>query len=109
MFSVADASPVDMFSAVGMPRWVYELCPRHGDGNQCPMGSFISNVYVGARLQVVPGDTLMIRVVYQLPIFTLPIDPVSVINPNAPMDEIAREFGVRQRSVEDTVRAMVAH
>ncbi len=90
MLIVAHEAPVAMFSPFRTTGWVYEVCARPSRGDQCPKGSFSSNEYGGSRLQVEPGDTLRIRLVNQLPIFTLPIDPDSVINPNAPMDERAR-------------------
>jgi len=89
MLVVAHEAPVDMFAPFRTTGWVYEICQRPAKGEQCPTGSFSSNEYGGSRLQVEPGDTLKIRLVNRLPIFTLPIDPDSAINPHAPMNENA--------------------
>jgi FtsP/CotA-like multicopper oxidase with cupredoxin domain len=90
MMMVAHEAQVSMFSPFRTNGWVYEVCQRPVDGTtQCPKGSFSSNEYGGSRLQIEPGDTLKVRMVNLLPIFTLPIDPDSTINPNAPMDENA--------------------
>ena len=81
---VAHEAPVDMFFPFRTNGWVYEICPTPPDGSEsCPKGTSSSNQYGGTRLQVEPGDTLKIRLVNLLPLFTLPVDPHAVRNPGA--------------------------
>ncbi len=79
---VAHEAPVPMFFPFRSSGWVYEICPTPTDGSErCPKGTSSSNEYGGTRLQVEPGDTLRIRLVNLLPLFTLPVDPHAVRNP----------------------------
>ena len=87
---VAQEIPVDLFFPYRTNAWVYEICPRPANGDQCPKGSASDNEYGGTRLQVEPGDTLKIRLVNKLPIFTLPTDPDAPVNPNTPINPKAR-------------------
>jgi FtsP/CotA-like multicopper oxidase with cupredoxin domain len=47
--------------------WGYQICPRPAYGLSCPSGSSTVAPYGGARLALVPGDTLKIRFVNRLP------------------------------------------
>ncbi len=87
---IAHEAPVDLFWPFRTNGWVYEICPRPDKGDQCPKGSAATNQYGGTRLQVEPGDTLKIRLVNRLPIFTLPNDPDAPVNSHTPANPPAR-------------------
>jgi len=60
--------------------WVYEICRRPENGNQCPQGSGTTANYGGVRFALQPGDTLKIRLVNKLP----KLDPAKLTHATDP-------------------------
>lgn len=66
LLMVAQAAPVRAFDDGRVQGWTYVVCPRPADGSeQCPAGS--PDPFLGARLQLQPGDTLKVHLVNRLP------------------------------------------
>jgi FtsP/CotA-like multicopper oxidase with cupredoxin domain len=83
LLMIAHEVPVAAFAPSQSLGWAYQICARPAAGNdQCPPDpNPDTNEYGGARIQVDPGDTLKIRMVNQLPMFTLGIDPHNPTRP----------------------------
>jgi FtsP/CotA-like multicopper oxidase with cupredoxin domain len=67
-------TPPDQSASISPTGWVYEICRRRHDENQCPAGSHTVAAYGGTRLSLQKGDTLKIHLVNQLP----QLDPTKV-------------------------------
>jgi len=61
-------------NAINPTGWVYEICQRPASGTSCPAGTGTVADYGGVRLALMPGDTLKIRFVNQLP----KVDPLKL-------------------------------